>query len=71
MIDPSRLRHLNDDPIKPNRYVLYWMQQSQRTRFNHALEYAIDQANELGQPLVVCFGLMDDYLRRTSGTMRS
>ena len=42
-------------------YVLYWMQASQRTRFNHALEYAIDRANSLGQPLVVGFGLMDDY----------
>jgi deoxyribodipyrimidine photo-lyase len=37
------------------------MQQSQRSRFNHALEYAIDEANELRQPLLVCFGLMDDY----------
>jgi deoxyribodipyrimidine photo-lyase len=37
------------------------MQQSQRTRFNHALEFAIEQANALKLPLVVCFGLMDDY----------
>jgi deoxyribodipyrimidine photo-lyase len=37
------------------------MQQSQRTRFNHALEFAIEQANALNRPLVVGFGLMDDY----------
>lgn len=37
------------------------MQASQRTRMNHALEYAITQANELSQPLLVAFGLMDDY----------
>ncbi|MBA2622933.1 MAG: deoxyribodipyrimidine photo-lyase [Chthoniobacterales bacterium] len=37
------------------------MQQSQRATWNHALEYAIGRANELGQPLLVCFGLMDDY----------
>lgn len=37
------------------------MQASQRTRFNYALEYAIEQANELNKPLVVCFGLMDDF----------
>jgi deoxyribodipyrimidine photo-lyase len=37
------------------------MQQSQRTRFNHALEYAIGQANALALPLRVCFGLTDDY----------
>jgi len=42
-------------------YVLYWMQQSQRAEYNHALEFAIQQANALGQPLLVVFGLMDDY----------
>src|SRR4051812_11940195 len=61
MIDPERIRQLNDDPIKDNRYVLHWMQQSQRTRFNHALEYAVERANALDQPVVVCFGLMDNY----------
>ena len=28
---------------------------------NHALEYAVSRANELHRPLIVCFGLMDDY----------
>ncbi len=28
---------------------------------NPALEYAVARANELQQPVVVCFGLMDDY----------
>ena len=41
--------------------MLYWMQQSQRAVGNHALEYAVDLANELGGPLVVSFGLMEDY----------
>lgn len=62
MIQPSRVRNLNDLP--PNdggRYVLYWMQASQRTRFNHALEHAITLANSRKESLVVCFGLMDDY----------
>lgn len=62
MIHETRVHELNDRPIEAKRrYVLYWMQQSQRTRCNHALEYAIDLANELDRPLVVCFGLMDDY----------
>ena len=53
---------LNDEPVHTGgKYVLYWMQASQRTRFNHALEHAIDRANELDQPLLVCFGLMDDF----------
>jgi deoxyribodipyrimidine photo-lyase len=62
MIHPARVRVLADHPPLQNAaYVLYWMQQSQRTRFNHALEYAIARANELDLPLLVCFGLMDDY----------
>ena len=62
MIAESRLRQLNDHPIIPDgHYVLYWMQASQRTRYNHALEYAIDQANTANRPLLVGFGLMDDY----------
>lgn len=62
MIDLSRVRRLNDRPADPaGRYVLYWMQASQREAHNDALEYAIHRANELRKPLVVCFGLMDDY----------
>ena len=62
MIDSARLKTLNDKPIAGDgRYVLYWMQQAQRTVDNHALEYAIEQANKLDLPLLVCFGLMDDY----------
>ena len=61
-IDEARVQHLNDieDP-GDGRYVLYWMQQAQRTEFNHALEFAIQHANDLGKQLLVAFGLMDDY----------
>jgi len=61
MIDPQRIEALNDDPLSPGRYVLYWMQASQRERYNHALEYAISQANRLRLPVVVAFGLSEDY----------
>jgi deoxyribodipyrimidine photo-lyase len=37
------------------------MQQSQRAEYNHALEFAVQQANRWGQGLRVVFGLMDDY----------
>jgi deoxyribodipyrimidine photo-lyase len=37
------------------------MQASQRTRFNHALEHAIDRANALRLPVVAGLGLTDDY----------
>jgi deoxyribodipyrimidine photo-lyase len=60
-IQPTRIQPLNNHSIQKGRYVLYWMQQSQRAEYNHALEYAIQQANELGQSVLVGFGLMDDY----------
>ena len=60
-IQEERIQQLNDQEVKDGAYVLYWMQNSQRTEYNHALEYAVQQANELEQRLLVCFGLMDDY----------
>jgi deoxyribodipyrimidine photo-lyase len=60
MPDP-RLSILHDAPTRRGKYVVYWMQQSQRTICNHALEHAIAQANRLGLPAIVGFGLMDDY----------
>lgn len=44
-IQPQRITYLNDSPVTSGDYVLYWMQQSQRAEYNHALEYAIQQAN--------------------------
>ena len=43
------------------RYVLYWMQQSQRIHFNHALNEAILYANEKHMPVVIYFGLTPYY----------
>ncbi len=61
VIQDARIQHLNDREVEDGSYVLYWMQSSQRTEYNHALEYAIQSANDLEQRLLVCFGLMDDY----------
>lgn len=58
----ERVRVLNDRPVREEgRYVLYWMQQAQRAHANHALEHAIELANEHGKPVIVGYGLMDDY----------
>ena len=56
-IHPARVQQLNEGLPRPGRYVLYWMQASCRAECNHALEYAVLRANELGQPVVACFGL--------------
>jgi len=60
-IAAARVRPLNALGPARGRYVLYWMQQSQRAEMNHALEYAVRRANALGQPLLAAFGLMDGY----------
>jgi deoxyribodipyrimidine photo-lyase len=60
-IQEERVRDLNEESTRDGDYVLYWMQQAQRAEHNHALEYASQVANELGQPLLVVFGLTDDY----------
>ena len=62
MIQSERIRALNDLPVrKDGGYVLYWMQAAQRETYNHALEFSIERANDLDLPLLVVFGLMDDY----------
>jgi deoxyribodipyrimidine photo-lyase len=61
VIQSERVKALNDSRIRRGRYVLYWMQASQRAEYNHALEYAILQANDLGLPLVVFFGITDEF----------
>ncbi|MFO8083347.1 MAG: deoxyribodipyrimidine photo-lyase [Desulfobacterales bacterium] len=57
----ERLKPLNRKEIRKQRFVLYWMQQSQRAEFNHALEFAVSQANDLKLPLLVIFGLSPNY----------
>ncbi len=58
----ERVLQLNDKQPNPKaRYVLYWMQMYKRVDNNHALIYAIRQANELKLPLVVYEGLKHYY----------
>jgi deoxyribodipyrimidine photo-lyase len=61
MVQKERITPLNNRPIRDGRYVLYWMQAAQRAEYNHALEYAIERADELGRPAVAVFGITDNY----------
>jgi len=61
IIQKERITFLNDAPLQNRQYVLYWMQASQRTEYNHALEYSILKANELHKPLLVFFGLTANF----------
>ncbi len=61
MIHDERIKMLNQKESQDKPFVIYWMQSAQRTEYNHALEYAIQQANHLHKPLIVYFGLTDDF----------
>ena len=61
MIHPSRIQPLNSRSIQDGRYILYWMQASQRVECNHALEHAVAEANERNLPVVVVVGLTDRF----------
>jgi deoxyribodipyrimidine photo-lyase len=60
-IAKERITILNDNPVQQGKWVLYWMQQSQRAHDNPALEYAIHRANRLDLPVLVVFALTDSY----------
>lgn len=61
-VSTERIKVLNQRTVQQDRpVVVYWMQSSQRAVGNHALEYAIELANQLGKPLVVYFGLTDRF----------
>ncbi|MFC1563638.1 deoxyribodipyrimidine photo-lyase [candidate division KSB1 bacterium] len=62
MIHHDRIKVLNTQPVRTDRhFVIYWMQASQRTEYNHALAYAVQKANELKKPLYVYFGITDNF----------
>ena len=61
-MNKNRLLHIKDGQLNQDKtYVLYWMQQSQRVHFNHALNHAIHMANLYQLPLVCLFVLDDTY----------
>jgi len=56
-MNEKRIRSILQTEDPKGDYVLYWMQQSQRIHFNHALEHATRLANHYEKPLVVVFCL--------------
>ena len=57
----TRIQSLNNNKVQNKDYIIYWMQASQRTEENQALEFAIEKANNLNQPLLVFFGLTANF----------
>ena len=57
-----RIRSINGRPVNPDgRYILYWMTAFRRTRWNFALQRAVEQSRALQRPLVVLEALRCDY----------
>jgi len=62
MTDDLRIHPASEPGPRPGgELVLYWMQTTHRAHDNFALEFAVEQANLLGLPVVVYHGLRPDY----------
>ncbi len=61
IIDKQRIHLLNDYDYTDGHYVLYWMHLSQRVQYNHSLVYAAATADKLKLPLLVYFGISENY----------
>jgi len=61
MIQEERIMVLSDSTPRAGAYVLYWMQAAHRVDANHALAYAVQEANRLGLPVLAYFGLAPSY----------
>jgi len=63
MIHNDRLsRLLANNEQEHGDYILYWIQQSQRVNYNHALDFAISLANKHHLPLLVVFVVTHNFL---------
>ena len=56
-----RVRVANDAAVADGDYVLYWMIANRRTRYNFALDRALDWARALGKPLLIFEALRCGY----------
>ena len=61
MIEMNRVRLLNGLERGRGKYVLYWVQGCVRLSHNDGLAFAAQEADRLKLPLVVYFGISDEY----------
>ena len=55
------MKRLNEQALRDGNFVIYWMQATQRTEHNQALEYSILEANKRNKFLLVYFGITNSY----------
>ncbi|GIW63753.1 MAG: deoxyribodipyrimidine photo-lyase [Patescibacteria group bacterium] len=59
-MEEKRIFKFNKKTINKNqKYVLYWIQNSLRLKYNYALKFAIEKANILKKPILVYFVLKE------------
>lgn len=61
MIQEERISYLNEKEEQKGKYIIYWMQASQRVKYNQALETALRIANKRSLPLLVYFEINTDF----------
>ena len=62
MVPEIRVHTKNDAAVRGGgEYVLYWMIASRRTRWNFAMDRAVEWATELDKPILVLEALRSDY----------
>ncbi|MEO6707950.1 MAG: deoxyribodipyrimidine photolyase [Planctomycetota bacterium] len=62
LVPEARIRRLDSLPLRAEgEFILYWMTAARRTRWNFALERAVELARDLRKPLVVLEALRVDY----------
>ncbi|MEJ2519999.1 MAG: FAD-binding domain-containing protein [Desulfuromonadales bacterium] len=61
-VPQQRIRNINSKDLNPDgHYILYWMIACRRTRWNFALQRAVEVARELERPLVILEPLNCNY----------
>src|SRR5512146_2104386 len=61
MTDDLRIHAAGEPGPASGDFVLYWIQTTHRAHDNFALNFAVEQADALGLPLLVYHGLRHDY----------
>jgi deoxyribodipyrimidine photo-lyase len=61
LVEKNRIEKINEPELKEGKFVVYWMQSSQRLEYNQALGYAVEKANQLNQPLLIFFLINLNY----------
>jgi len=56
-----RIKYLKNNEKAEGKYIIYWMQESQRTRYNFALNEAIYLSQKNKIPLYVVFNYLNSY----------